>query len=123
MINSVHAVIYSKEAEATRAFLQNTLGLRFADAGHGWLIFALPPAEVGVHPADKPEDAGRHQLYLMCEDIAGTIAELQSTGVEFEGGVSEQRWGRVASMKVPGAGTIGLYEPRHASPLGIPVLS
>ena len=111
MITGAHAIIYSRDAEATRAFLREKLGFsRSVDAGGGWLIFALPPAEVAVHP-DEP--GGRHELYLLCDDLEATMAELEAQGVEFTSAVTDQRWGRVTSLKVPGAGELGLYEPRH----------
>ena len=111
MITGAHAIIYSQDAEATRAFLRDKLGFdRSVDVGGGWLIFALPPAEVAVHP---DESGGRHELYLMCDDIHATVAQLQAEGVEFTAPVTDQRWGLVTSLKVPGGGELGLYEPRH----------
>jgi catechol 2,3-dioxygenase-like lactoylglutathione lyase family enzyme len=111
MINAAHAIIYSDDAEATRAFLRDVLGFgKHVDAGDGWLIFALPPAEVAVHP---DEHGGRHELYLMCDDINATVAELKGKGVEFTTPVSDQGWGLLTSLKVPGGGELGLYQPRH----------
>jgi catechol 2,3-dioxygenase-like lactoylglutathione lyase family enzyme len=117
LISGLHSIVFSTDADATRAFFRDKLTLPFVDAGHGWLIFALPPAELGVHPADTPEDAGRHQLSLMCSDVEATVAELKAKGVEFDGGVENQGWGLVAKMKVPGCGELWVYQPRHASPL------
>jgi catechol 2,3-dioxygenase-like lactoylglutathione lyase family enzyme len=114
MINGAHAIIYSADAEADRAFFRDVLGYDSADAGGGWLIFALPPAEVAVHPADP---GGTHQLYLMCDDVKATRAELETKGVEFDGPVRDERWGALTAIRLPGGGTLGLYEPRHASPL------
>jgi catechol 2,3-dioxygenase-like lactoylglutathione lyase family enzyme len=116
MITGAHAVLYSGDADALRAFLRDKLGLEGVDAGGGWLIFALPPAEVAAHPA-APEDAGRHQLYLMCDDIEATVAELEAKGVELTWPVSDEGFGLMTAMRVPGGDELGLYEPRHASPL------
>ena len=111
MITGAHAIIYSEDPEATRAFLRDKLGFsRSVDAGGGWLIFALPPAELAVHPEAS---GGRHELYLMCDDIHATVAQLQAEGVEFTSPVTDQRWGLLTSLKLPGGGELGLYEPRH----------
>ena len=111
MIDGAHAVLFSTEAEAARAFLADVLGLRSVDAGGGWLIFALPPAEVAVHPGEP-----RHELYLMCDDLDATVAELAARGAETTGEVHEERWGRVTAIRIPGGGELGLYEPRHPTP-------
>ena len=113
MITAIHAIIYANRAEELRAFFRDVLELPSVDAGGGWLIFALPPAELAIHPADQ--DA--HQLYLMCDDLDATIAELEAKGVEFSGKIARQSWGRVTSIRLPGGAEMGLYEPRHASPL------
>jgi catechol 2,3-dioxygenase-like lactoylglutathione lyase family enzyme len=110
MITGAHVIIYSKQAEQVRAFFRDTLGLNSADAGDGWLIFGLPPAEVAVHPADGP---GRHELYLLCDDINATTEELSAKGVEFTKAVSDQGWGLLATARLPGGGELGIYEPRH----------
>jgi catechol 2,3-dioxygenase-like lactoylglutathione lyase family enzyme len=110
----MHAIVFSPDAEKVRAFFGDVLGLSSVDAGGGWLIFALPPAELAVHPADG---GGHHELYLMCDDIDSTVAELRQKGVEFGGEISEHDWGRLTAMKVPGAGLVQLYEPKHPSPL------
>lgn len=110
MIFGAHVVVYSKDAEADRAFLRDVLGLRAVDAGHGWLIFALPPAEVAVHPA---EENGRHELYLMCDDLKAEMAALAAKGVHCSEAHSE-RWGSITKIALPGGGTVGLYEPKHA---------
>jgi catechol 2,3-dioxygenase-like lactoylglutathione lyase family enzyme len=115
VINGAHVILFAEDAEAARAFFRDVLGLRSADAGGGWLIFALPPAEVACHPASAPS----HELYLMCDDIHATVEELQAKGVEFTQPVSEQRFGLTTRMRVPGAGELGLYEPRHPTPLDI----
>ena len=114
MITGAHSIVYSSDADGVRAFFRDVLGLPAVDAGHGWLIFALPPAEVAAHPTDGP---GRHELYLMCDDIGATVEELRGKGVEFTGPVEEERWGLVTAIKLPGGVELGLYEPRHPSPL------
>lgn len=112
MITGAHTIIHATDAEAARAFLRDVLGLPNVDAGDGWLIFKSPPAELAVHPAD-PLDRGHIQLYLMCDDLNSTIADLKARGVEFVDGVTDAGWGRVATLTVPGAGPIGLYQARH----------
>jgi len=113
VITGAHAIIFSKDAEALRAFLGDTLGFRSVDAGGGWLIFGLPPAELAAHPA---EEAGKHELYLMCDDIEATVAELEAKGVKFAGPVNEAGFGLMTSIELPGGGELGLYEPRHPTP-------
>lgn len=113
MITGTHAILYTTDADATRAFLRDVLGLAWVDSGDGWLIFALPPAELAAHPAEAP----RHELYFMCDDIEATVAELAAKEVEVTSPITDEGWGLLTSITVPGAGTIGLYEPRHASPL------
>jgi catechol 2,3-dioxygenase-like lactoylglutathione lyase family enzyme len=110
MINGAHVIIYSRDAEADRAFFRDTLGYPHVDAGHGWLIFRLPPAEVAMHPADGEPG---HELYLMCDDLEATMAELSAKGVEFTIAVTEERWGLRTAVRLPGGGELGLYEPRH----------
>ena len=110
MITGVHALVFSKDAEATRAFFRDVLDLPSVDAGGGWLIFALPPAELAAHPA---EQSGAHELYLMCDDIAATVEELKAKGVEFATPVTEQGFGLMTRLTLPGGGELGLYEPRH----------
>lgn len=114
-IIGMHALLYSKRAEETRAFLRDVLGFPSVDAGHGWLIFAAPPTEVAVHPANDEE---YHELYLMCDDIDATIAELRGKGVVTHA-VRDQAWGRATQIVLPGGGTLGLYEPRHPNAIGI----
>ena len=113
MINGVHAILFSPDADKVRAFFADVLGLRSADAGGGWLVFALPPAELAVHPADQ----SRHELYLMCDDIHATLAELRDKGVEVTRDVSDQGWGLLASIRLPDGTEFPLYQPRHPSPL------
>ena len=114
-IIGVHAILNTNDAVADRAFFADVLGLESVDAGEGWLIFALPPAELAAHPASA--DGGGYDLYLMCDDIEATVRELTARGVEFDGGVTAQRWGLITAIRLPGGGRLGLYEPRHASPL------
>jgi hypothetical protein len=110
MITGTHAILYSPDADADRELLVDLLRSRTVDAGGGWLIVALPPAEIAVHPTDGEPT---QELYLMCDDIEGTVATLAERGVAFEGGVSDQGWGLLTTIRLPGGGTMGLYEPRH----------
>jgi hypothetical protein len=112
MINGAHVILYSKNAEADRAFIRGMLGFRHVDAGHGWLIFALPDAELAVHPGDTGE---AHELYLMCDDLDATMAELGGRGVACSAPES-LGWGVRTRLALPGGGTLALYEPRHARP-------
>ena len=112
MITGLHAIIYSERAEEVRAFLRDVLGLAHVDAGGGWLIFALPPAEVAVHPT---EAAGAHELYLMCDDIEATASDLRTKGVEV-GAVADAGFGLMTSIRLPDGEWLGLYEPRHPLP-------
>ena len=114
MITGLHAIIYSERAEEVRAFLRDVLGLAHVDAGGGWLIFAAPPAELAAHPADE---GGRHELYLMCDDIEATVATLEGKGVELARPVGDEGFGLMTAIRLPGGGELGLYEPRHPSPL------
>jgi predicted enzyme related to lactoylglutathione lyase len=114
MITGVHALIYSKQAEEVRAFFRDVLKYPSVDAGHGWLIFALPPAELGIHPAENEQS---YDLYLMCDDIDKTMAELKSRGVEFVRPVQQAGFGKVTAIKLPGGLELGLYEPRHPTAL------
>jgi catechol 2,3-dioxygenase-like lactoylglutathione lyase family enzyme len=111
VINGNHIVIYSKDAEADREFFRDVLKFPNVDAGHGWLIFGLPPAEAAFHPGEN----GRHEMYLMCDDIKGEIAGLKARGVECAA-VMEERWGSVTRIRLPGGGEIGLYQPKHPRP-------
>jgi catechol 2,3-dioxygenase-like lactoylglutathione lyase family enzyme len=113
MISGAHIVIYSKDAEADRAFFRDVLKLSSVDAGHGWLIFAMPPAEAAFHDAEKND---QHELYFMCDDIVATLKELETKKVKVSE-VGEQRWGKLAKLELPGGGKIGIYQPSHASPL------
>jgi catechol 2,3-dioxygenase-like lactoylglutathione lyase family enzyme len=104
-----HVIVFSRDPEADRAFFADVLGLPHVDTGGGWLIFKLPPAELAVHPSDEPT---RHELYLMCDELEPTLEGLRSRGVDFSD-VSEERWGRVIRVRLPGGGDVGIYEPRH----------
>ena len=115
MINGAHLVIYTKDSEADRAFFRDVLKFTSVDAGDGWLIFALPPAEAAFHDSEKND---QHELFLMCDDIAATVNDLKSKNVKVSD-VSEQRWGKLATLALPGGGKIGVYEPKHASPSGL----
>jgi catechol 2,3-dioxygenase-like lactoylglutathione lyase family enzyme len=114
MITGAHTILFSTDPEATRAFLRDTLGFASVDAGGGWLIFALPPGEVAAHPTDGPPS---HELYLLCDDLDATLADLAAKGVEVSSEVTDERWGRVGRFAVPGLGELAVYEPRH--PLAI----
>ena len=115
MIFGAHLIIYSKDAEADRDFLRNVLGLPHVDAGHGWLIFALPPAEAAVHPA---QENGRHELYFLCDDLKAEIAALEVKGVHCSE-VHDERWGSITMISLPGGGEVGLYQPRHPTAPGV----
>jgi predicted enzyme related to lactoylglutathione lyase len=114
MITGVHAIVFSPEAEKIRAFFKDVLDLSSVDAGGGWSIFALPPAELAVHPADGNS---RHELYLMCDNIRATLAELKDKGVEVARDVTDQGWGLLAAIQLPDGSELPIYEPRHPSPL------
>jgi predicted enzyme related to lactoylglutathione lyase len=114
VITGIHAIVFSPDAAKVRAFFADVLGMPSADAGGGWLIFALPPAELAVHPADGPS---HHELYFMCDDIQATLAELRDKGVEVTRDVSDQGWGLLAAIRLPDGSEFAIYEPRHPSPL------
>jgi catechol 2,3-dioxygenase-like lactoylglutathione lyase family enzyme len=114
VITGTHAIIYADDADRVRAFFRDTLELPNVDAHDGWLIFKLPPAELGIHPTNQPDLAsGKHQLWLMCDDIEHTVADLRDRGVEFTSSVENQGFGLVTTLRIPGGGEIGLYQPRH----------
>jgi catechol 2,3-dioxygenase-like lactoylglutathione lyase family enzyme len=113
MITGMHAIVFSPDAAGVREFFADVLRLRSVDAGGGWLIFALPPAELAVHPADG--DA-RHELYLMCDDIRATLAELWAKGVDVARDVTDQGWGLLAAIRLPDGAEFPIYQPRHPSP-------
>ena len=111
MISGAHTILHSPDADALRAFFRDVLGFPAVDAGGGWLIFGLPPAELAAHPGE----ASGSELYLMCDDLEATMADLRAKGVEL-GPVSDQGWGRVTTIALPDGGELGLYEPRHPRP-------
>ena len=112
MITGAHAVIFSRDAEADRAFLRDVIGLSSVDAGGGWLIFALPPSEVAVHPS---ESNGAQSLFLMCEDINAFVAQMAEKKVECSG-IREEPWGRLSAIRLPGGGELSVYQPLHERP-------
>jgi catechol 2,3-dioxygenase-like lactoylglutathione lyase family enzyme len=113
MITGVHAIMFSPDAERLREFLRDVLELPSVDAGGGWPIFALPPAELAVHPTDG---SGSHELYLMCDDLRATIAELEAKGVRLSRPISEERFGSLTAIALPDGAELCLYEPRHPRP-------
>jgi catechol 2,3-dioxygenase-like lactoylglutathione lyase family enzyme len=115
MISGAHMIIYSKDAEADRAFFRNVLGFASVDAGHGWLIFAMPPAEAAFHPSDANDV---HELYFMCEDLKAEMAALAEKGVRCSD-VQEARWGSITKIHLPGGGKVGLYQPKHPTAIGM----
>src|SRR5947207_2274509 len=110
MINGAHIILYSTNAEADRVFIRDVLGFAGVDAGGGWLIFKLPPAEIAVHPTDGDS---QHELYLMCDDIEGLLGQLTAKGIEVSRPVSNQGWGLLAAVRLPSGADLPLYEPRH----------
>ena len=114
VITGVHAIVFSPDAEKVRTFFADVLNLPSVNAGGGWLIFALPPAELAVHPTDG---GSRHELYLMCDDIHATLAELSSKGVEVARDISDAGWGLLAAIRLPDGTELPIYQPRHSSPL------
>lgn len=122
MINGAHVVLYTADPEADRAFFRDILNFSCVDAGHGWLIFALPPGEAAFHDLDKESDhhndaqqTAHHELFLMCDDIAATLRELKAKHVPVSE-VSEQRWGKLATLTLPGGSKLGIYQPKHPRP-------
>jgi predicted enzyme related to lactoylglutathione lyase len=110
MIGGVHTILYSKQADAVRAFFREVLEFPSVDAGHGWLIFTAPPGELAIHPT---EERGGQELYLMCADIKAEVARLQAKGVEFSEPITEQGWGSLTKLKLPDGESLGLYQPKH----------
>jgi catechol 2,3-dioxygenase-like lactoylglutathione lyase family enzyme len=113
MMRGAHVVLYSRDAEADRAFFRDVLDYPFVDAGHDWLIFALPPAELAIHPGDANDV---HELFLMCDDVGAFITQMSARGVLCSD-VQRQRWGLITHLTLPGGGALGVYEPTHISPL------
>jgi hypothetical protein len=116
VISGAHVIVYSKDAEADRVFFRDVLRLASVDAGHGWLIFALPPAEAAFHPA---EDNDRHELYFMCADLRAAMRDLARKNVSCSP-VQEERWGSLTRISLPGGGHVGLYQPKHPTALPLP---
>lgn len=112
MISGAHVVVFSQDAEADRAFFRDVLGFKSVDAGHGWLIFALPPAEAAFHPSDEN---GGHEFYLMCDDLKAEMTSLAGRGVVCSE-IEEARWGSITRLRLPGGGELGLYQPKHRKP-------
>lgn len=117
MISGVHTIVFSPEPEAMRAFFRDILELESVDAGEGWLIFALPPGELAVHPVMEEGGRTTHEMYLMCEDVEATVAALEAKGVSC-GDIEDQGWGRLTSVPMPDGSEMGLYEPRHPTAFG-----
>jgi catechol 2,3-dioxygenase-like lactoylglutathione lyase family enzyme len=115
MITGAHIIIYSKDAEADRAFFRDVLGFKSVDAGHGWLIFALPPAEAALHPSNESDTV--HELYLMCDDLKSEMESLATKNVRCPA-IQEARWGSITKVQLPGGGQVGLYQPKHPTALG-----
>jgi catechol 2,3-dioxygenase-like lactoylglutathione lyase family enzyme len=115
MISGAHVIVYSKNADADRAFFRDVLGFKSVDAGHGWLIFALPPAEAAFHPSEKN---GVHELYLLCDDLKGEMASLAKKNVKCSA-IQEERWGSNTKMRLPGGGDVHLYQPKHPTALDL----
>jgi catechol 2,3-dioxygenase-like lactoylglutathione lyase family enzyme len=111
-IVGAHAIIYSKDADADRAFLGEVLGLKGVDVGGGWLIFSLPPSEVAVHPFDEND---KHELFLLVDDVDAFVARMKEHKVR-TARISAQSWGRLTKVTLPGGGQLPVYEPRHARP-------
>jgi catechol 2,3-dioxygenase-like lactoylglutathione lyase family enzyme len=115
VISGAHVIVYTKDAEADRAFFRDILQFKAVDAGHGWLIFALPPGEAAFHPADENS---QHELYFMCDNLKAEIASLATKDVKCSE-VQEERWGSITKMRLPGGGEVGLYQPKHPTALGL----
>ena len=113
MITGAHAVLFSSDADADRAFFRDVLGLPSVDAGGGWLIFGVPAAEVAVHPA---ESGGDQEVWLMCDDVRATVEELKAKGAQFSKEVNDAGWGLVTAISLPSGAELSLYEPRHPTP-------
>ncbi len=113
MISGAHIIVYSKDAEADREFFRDVLGFASVDAGHGWLIFALPPAEAAFHPTEEND---HHELYLMCDDLTAEMLALGGKGIACSD-VQEARWGSITKIQLPGGGEVGLYQPKHRTAL------
>lgn len=126
MINGAHTIIYADDAELARAFFRDVLEFPYVDVHGGWLIFKLPPAELGIHPesedsgGSRDRHGGRHELFLMCSDVDATVATLKAKGVEFTAPIEDQGFGLITRFRVPGAGEVSLYQPKHATAYDLP---
>jgi catechol 2,3-dioxygenase-like lactoylglutathione lyase family enzyme len=128
MITGTHTIIYAADPELARAFFRDVLELANVDVHGGWLIFKLPPAELGIHPASAMEGptepgaapSGHHEIFLMCDDVVATVAELSAKGVEFTAPIEQQRFGLLTRLRVPGAGELSLYQPSHTTAHSLP---
>ena len=112
MITGAHAIVFTEDAEALRAFFGDVLELSSVDAGAGWLIFALPAAELAAHPAEE----AHHELYLTCDDVDATVADLKAKGVVFTRPITDTDWGRMTTLQLPDGAELSIYEPRHPTP-------
>jgi catechol 2,3-dioxygenase-like lactoylglutathione lyase family enzyme len=112
VISGAHVIVYSSDAEADRAFFRDVLECPFVDAGHGWLIFALPPAELAVHPSESNET---HELFLLCPDVDAFVTRMTERGITCSD-IHVERWGRITRVTLPSGGSVGVYQPTHASP-------
>lgn len=126
MINGTHLLLYSRDPEADRAFFRDVLGFSSVEAGEGWLIFALPPAELGIHPGEVSSDQHHRDqelsgsaIYLMCDDLQETIASLERKGAKTTE-IVQAGWGTTTTVRLPGGGGLGLYQPRHATAIDLP---
>jgi catechol 2,3-dioxygenase-like lactoylglutathione lyase family enzyme len=117
MITGTHVIQYSRDAEADRAFIRDTLGFAGVDAGHGWLIFQLPPAEVAVHPTDTDP---LHEFYLMCDDIDAVVRRLEAAGTVVSSPISDRGWGLLATIRLPSGADLGIYQPQHPTAYDLP---
>jgi predicted enzyme related to lactoylglutathione lyase len=115
VITAAHAILYADDPDRARAFFRDVLDMPNVDIHGGWLIFKLPPAELGIHPSGEASPSGHHELFLMCDEIDRTVAELTAKGAEFSTPVSETRFGRLIRLRIPGGGEVGLYQPSHAT--------
>jgi catechol 2,3-dioxygenase-like lactoylglutathione lyase family enzyme len=125
MITGLHATIFTADADADRAFFRDVLEFPAVDAGGGWLLFTMPPAELACHPMEAKEGdpaagekGGSHELYLMCDDVEATVATLESKGVRINGPVTNEGWGLLTSLTTPGGTWLGLYQPMHPTAAG-----
>ncbi|MFF9339987.1 MULTISPECIES: VOC family protein [unclassified Streptomyces] len=117
MFSGAHVILYTRDAEADRAFLRDVVGFPHVDAGRGWLVFRLPPAEIAVHPA---EGEPKHEVYLMCEDLTRTLTALEDKGAEISRAITDQGWGLLAAVRLPSGTELPLYEPRHPTAIDLP---